>query len=218
MKIGILSDTHGLLREEVKEGLAGVDHIIHAGDIDTPEVIEALEKIAPLTVVRGNADKYWAEHIPASESVTLDGKRFFIIHNKGKLISDISDYDVIIYGHSHKYSLTEKDGKIWFNPGCCGNRKKGQDVTFAIAEIIDGEIIFNRIDIPNEKEKEEGLPDNLDTIISKAIKLIDKGKKPETIAKSCGISKELADEICRMYLTHPGIDIQGIITRLQYGL
>ena len=83
MKIGILSDTHGLLREEVKEGLVGVDHIIHAGDIDTPEVIEALEKIAPLTVVRGNADKDWAEHIPASESVTLDGKRFFIIHNKG---------------------------------------------------------------------------------------------------------------------------------------
>ena len=215
MKIGILSDTHGFLREEVKEGLAGVDHIIHAGDIDTPEVIDALKKIAPLTVVRGNADKDWAEHIPASASVTLDGKSFFVTHNKGKLIGDISNYDVIIYGHSHKYSLAEKDGKLWFNPGCCGKRKKGQDVTFAIAEIIDGEIIFNRIDIPNEKEKEEGLPDNLETIISKAIKLIDKGKKPETIAGSCGISKELAEEICRMYLTHPGIDIQGIITRLQ---
>ena len=70
MKIGILSDTHGLLRDEVKEGLAGVDHIIHAGDIDTPEVIDALERIAPLTVVRGNADKDWAEHIPESASIT----------------------------------------------------------------------------------------------------------------------------------------------------
>ena len=215
MKIGILSDTHGFLREEVKEGLTGVDHIIHAGDIDTPEVIDALEKIAPLTVVRGNADKDWAEHIPASAAVTLDGKSFFVIHNKGKVKEVISDHDVIIYGHSHKYSLAEKDGKLWFNPGCCGKRKKGQNVTFAIAEIKEGEISFTRIDIPNGEEKEEGLPDNLDAIISKPIKLIDKGKKPETIARSCGISKELAEEICRMYLTHPGIDIQGIITRLQ---
>ena len=149
MKIGILSDTHGLLREEVKEGLTGVDHIIHAGDIDTPEVIDALEKIAPLTVVRGNADKDWAEHIPASASVTLDGKSFFVIHNKGKVKEVISDHDVIIYGHSHKYSLAEKDGKLWFNPGCCGKRKKGQNVTFAIAEIKEGEISFTRIDIPN---------------------------------------------------------------------
>lgn len=194
MKIGILSDTHGFLREEVKEGLTGVDHIIHAGDIDTPEVIDALEKIAPLTVVRGNADKDWAEHIPASASVTLDGKSFFVIHNKGKVKEVISDHDVIIYGHSHKYSLAEKDGKLWFNPGCCGKRKKGQNVTFAIAEIKEEEISFTRIDIPNGEEKEEGLPDNLDAIISKSIKLIDKGKKPETIARSCGISKELAEE------------------------
>ena len=215
MKIGILSDTHGLLREEVKEGLAGVDHIIHAGDIDTPEVIDALGKIAPLTVVRGNADKDWAEHIPGSATITLDGKSFFVIHNKGKLEDDISDHDVIAYGHSHKYSLAEKDGKIWFNPGCCGKRKKGRDVTFAIAEINDGEISFTRIDIPNGEEKEAGLPDNIDAIISKSIKLINKGKKPETIAGSCGITTELAEEICRMYLTHPGIDIQGIITRLQ---
>ena len=214
MRIGILSDTHDLLRKEVKERLAGVDHIIHAGDIDTPEVVEALEKIAPLTVVRGNADKDWAEHIPATSSVTLDGKNFFVIHNKGKLPEDIFGYDVIVYGHSHKYSLTEKDGKLWFNPGCCGKRKKGQEVSFAIAEINEGEISFNRISIPNGEEKEEGLPDNIDTIISKAIKQINKGKKPETVAKSCGISGELADEICRMYLTHPGIDIPGIITRL----
>ena len=121
---------------------------------------------------------------------------------------------MIVYGHSHKYSLVEKDKKLWFNPGCCGKRKKGQDVTFAIAEIKDGVINFIRMDIPNGGEKEEGLPENIDAIISKAIKLIDKGKKPEAIARSCGITTELAEGICRMYLTHSGIDIQGIITRL----
>ena len=213
MRIGILSDTHGLLRDEVKKGLFDVDHIIHAGDIDTSEVVEDLKHIAPLTIVRGNADKGWAESIPLNASVKLGGKRFFVTHNKGKLDVSLSGYDVIIYGHSHKYSLTEKDGRIWFNPGCWGKRKKGQEITFAIAEIKDGEIFFNRIDIPNGSKK-ESLPDNIDTIISKAIKLTDKGKNPEVIARSCGIDMELANEICRMYLTHPGIDIQGIITRL----
>lgn len=78
MKVGILSDTHGLLRDEVKAALTGVDHIIHAGDIDSREVIDSLESIAPVTVVRGNADKDWAEHLPITASIELSGKRFFM--------------------------------------------------------------------------------------------------------------------------------------------
>ncbi|MCR5774591.1 MAG: metallophosphatase family protein [Lachnospiraceae bacterium] len=213
MRIGILSDTHGLLREEVKEGLAGVDHIIHAGDIDNPGVVEALEHIAPLTIVRGNADKEWAEQIPSNTSVELGGKLFFIIHNKAGLGAVLPDCDVIVYGHTHKYSLKRSDGRIWFNPGCCGRRKKGQAVTFAIAEINDGDIIFDRVDIDNGGSP-DGLPVNIDSVIKKAMKMTDNGKSPEMIARSCGISQELANEICRMYLTHPGIDVQGVITRL----
>ena len=140
MRIGILSDTHGLLRDEVKTALEGVDHIIHAGDIDRPEVIEVLRSIAPVIVVRGNADKDWAEHIPTTGSVDLSGKRFFIIHNKGKIDCDLSGYDVIVFGHSHKYSCIEKDGQTWINPGCCGKRKPGQEISLAIAEIA-GEVI-----------------------------------------------------------------------------
>ena len=104
MRIGILSDTHGLLRDDVMKALEGVDHIIHAGDIDRKEVIDSLESIAPVTVVRGNADKDWAEHIPVTASIYLAGKRFFIIHNKGKIEYDLSGYDVIVYGHSHHLS------------------------------------------------------------------------------------------------------------------
>ena len=217
MRIGILSDTHGLLRDEVVKALDGVDHIIHAGDIDRKEVIDSLESIAPVTVVRGNADKDWAEHIPMTTSIDLSGKRFYVIHNKAKIDSDLSGYDVIVYGHSHKYSCLEKSGQIWFNPGCCGKRKPGQEISLAIAEITGADIIFEKVVIDNSGPviDSSSLPKNIDSIIRKAMKLTDKGKGAEDIARSCNISPALADDICRMYLTHPGIDVAGILQRIE---
>ena len=217
MRIGILSDTHGLLRDEVVKALDGVDHIIHAGDIDRKEVIDSLVSMAPVTVVRGNADKDWAEHIPMTASIDLSGKRFYVIHNKAKIDSDLSGYDVIVYGHSHKYSYTEKDGQIWFNPGCCGKRKPGQEISLAIAKITGEDIIFEKVVIDNSGPviDSSSLPKNIDSIIRKAMKLTDKGKGAEDIARSCHISPALADDICRMYLTHPGIDVAGILQRIE---
>ena len=217
MRIGILSDTHGLLREEVKTALAGVDRIIHSGDIDRQEVIDSLEDIAPVTAVRGNADKDWAEHIPVTASIDLSGKRIYVIHNKGKIDSDLSGYDVIVYGHSNKYSCVEKNGQIWFNPGCCGKRKPGQEISLAIAEITGEDIIFEKVVIDNSGPviDSSSLPKNIDSIIRKAMKLTDKGKGAEDIARSCNISPALADDICRMYLTHPGIDVAGILQRIE---
>ena len=116
MLIGILSDTHGLLRQEVIDGLEGVDHIIHAGDIDNKQVIDRLEEIAPVTVVRGNADKEWAEYIPETATVELLGNKICVIHNKGKIYDDLAGISIIIYGHSHKYSLVEKTGKYGLIP------------------------------------------------------------------------------------------------------
>lgn len=217
MRIGILSDTHGLLRGEVVKALDGVDHIIHAGDIDRKEVIDSLVSIAPVTVVRGNADKDWAEHIPMTASIDLSGKRFYVIHNKAKIDSDLSGYDVVVYGHSHKYSYTEKDGQIWFNPGCCGKRKPGQEISLAIVEITGEDIIFEKVVIDNSGPviDSSSLPKNIDSIIRKAMKLMDKGRGTEDIARSCNISPALADDICRMYLTHPGIDVAGILQRIE---
>ena len=137
MLIGILSDTHGLLRQEVIDGLEGVDHIIHAGDIDNKQVIDRLEEIAPITVVRGNADKEWAEYLPETATLELLGNKIYVIHNKGKIFDDLAGISIIIYGHSHKYSLVEKNGQAWFNPGCCGKRKPDQEVSFAIPDDMD---------------------------------------------------------------------------------
>ena len=215
MLIGIISDTHGLLRQEVKDGLKGVDKIIHAGDIDCQSVLDQLKEISSsLTVVRGNADKEWAEHIPQTARLEILGNKIFVIHNKGKISEDVDDADIIIYGHSHKYSNVEKDGQIWFNPGCCGKRRPDQEITFAILEIRGkGDFEFRKMVVGND-QKEIKLPKDIDKIISKAMKLTDKGKSFEEIAKSCKISEELAESICRMYLTHPGVDVAGILQRI----
>jgi len=215
MLIGIISDTHGLLRQEVKDELRKVDMIIHAGDIDCESLLDELKEISSsLTVVRGNADKEWAEHLPESAWMEILGNKIFVIHNKGKISEDVGDADIFIYGHTHKYSLVEKNGQIWFNPGCCGKRKKDQEVSFAVLEIRGKkEFDFRKVVIGNNEETEK-LPKDIDKIISKAMKLTDKGKSFEEIAKSCKISEELAESICRMYLTHPGVDVAGILQRI----
>ena len=214
MLIGILSDTHGLLRQEVIDGLEGVDHIIHAGDIDNKQVIDRLEEIAPITVVRGNADKEWAEYLPETATVELLGNKIYVIHNKGKIFDDLAGISIIIYGHSHKYSLVEKNGQAWFNPGCCGKRKPDQEVSFAILDISGpGEFEFQKRVIATA-EQDSKLPKDIDRIISKAMDLTDRGKAHKEIAKKLKISEELAESICRMYLTHPGVGVAGIIQRI----
>ena len=223
-KIGILSDTHGLIRSEVIDALNGCDSIIHAGDIDQPKVITALREIAPVYAVRGNADKdEWTDDLPKSLSITLDGIRIYAIHNKKHIAEDLSDKNVVIYGHTHKYHEEYRNGQLWLNPGCCGYRKPSQPVTLALLKIAkNGAVSVQRIDIAascnkpaRNPEKESVLPKDIDKIIKKVIRAIKSGKSAEEIAGICGISNGLADLICRMYLTHPGIDMDGMIRRLE---
>ncbi len=215
MRIGIVSDTHGLLRREVIEGLKGVDHIIHAGDIDRKEVLDELEKIAPVTAVRGNADKDWAEYLPEKALLEFECNKIYVIHNKGKIDDFIDDIPIIIYGHSHKYSLLEKKyGQIWFNPGCCGKRKPDQEISYGILEIRGKDDFSFDKRIIKVKDSTSSFPKNIDSVISKAMKLADKGASLEEIAVKLKISEDLAEQICRMYLTHPGIDVSGILQRI----
>ena len=102
-QIAVLSDTHGLLRPEVLEKIAGCDVIIHGGDINRQEILDQLEKIAPVYVVRGNNDKAWAENIPETLTFQIEECRFFMVHNKKFVPEELADIDVVIFGHSHKY-------------------------------------------------------------------------------------------------------------------
>jgi uncharacterized protein len=135
--IGVISDTHGLLRWEAEAALAKVDHIIHAGDIGTPEILERLQRIAPLTVVRGNNDKEpWAAGLPASAIVEICGRRLYVLHDIAKLDIDpaADGFAAIIAGHSHKPGVSERNGVLYLNPGSAGPRRFNLPV--AVAKIV----------------------------------------------------------------------------------
>lgn len=146
--IAILSDTHGLLREEVRVQLAAADCIIHAGDLDNSLIYHEMERLGELYVVRGNNDKNWAENLPESITVTIEGVCFFIVHNKKDVPEDLSNIDVVIYGHSHKYSQEMIDGMLFLNPGSCGKRRFDLELTMCRMTVNAGQYQFEKICIP----------------------------------------------------------------------
>lgn len=138
MKIGIISDTHGLLRPEAVEALRGVDHIIHAGDIGRSEVIDGLRGIAPTTAVRGNVDKGgWARAYRDTEFVTLGGRSFHVLHNRDELDLDpvAAGIDVVVSGHSHRPKIETIDGVLYLNPGSAGPRRFTLPIALATLEL-----------------------------------------------------------------------------------
>ena len=138
-KIGIISDTHGLLRPEAERRLAGVDHIIHGGDIGRPEIIDALRRIAPVTAIRGNVDiGDWAVAYPETELVRLAGRSIYILHDLKTLQIDpiARDIDVVVSGHSHVPKSDTTDGVLYLNPGSAGRRRFRLPVTLATLEVL----------------------------------------------------------------------------------
>lgn len=148
----VLSDTHSLLRPEVLDCLSQADIIIHGGDINTQAIADRLREYAPLYIVRGNSDKEWAEDLPQSLTFSVEGVRFFLVHNKKDIPPDLSDTDVVIYGHSHKYACEKRDGVLWLNPGSCGRRRFDQEITFAVMTVDNGRTQAEKVVIPHEKK------------------------------------------------------------------
>jgi putative phosphoesterase len=139
--LGVISDTHGLLRSEALTALRGVDRIIHAGDIGAPEVLNALAAIAPVTAVRGNNDKGpWARAIPPTQIVDAAGVRVYVIHDVGELDLDPGGggFGVIVAGHSHRPRNELRDGVLWFNPGSAGPRRFNLPITVGLLTMDAG--------------------------------------------------------------------------------
>lgn len=135
-RIGILSDTHGLIRPEVREILLECDYIIHAGDLDTGEVLGELRKLASLYVVRGNNDHgLWADSLEDVLRIKICGMRFLIVHDRNALQGNPGEADIVIFGHSHKYYCEQEGSTLWLNPGSCGRRRFRLPVTMAVMEI-----------------------------------------------------------------------------------
>lgn len=126
MRVGLISDTHGLLRPQALDFLRGSDHIIHAGDITGPEILAPLAAIAPLTVVRGNNDRgAWAQAIPDTAILRLGTVAIYVIHDLKELPLDPAreGMRVVVAGHSHKPAQSERDGVLYVNPGSAGRRR-----------------------------------------------------------------------------------------------
>jgi putative phosphoesterase len=138
-KIGIISDTHGLLRPDAEHRLAGVDHIIHGGDIGRPEIIDALRRIAPVTAIRGNVDiSDWVAAYPETEVVRLAGKSLYVLHDLKTLQIDpiAHGIDVVVAGHSHVPNIDRADGVLYLNPGSAGRRRFRLPVTLATIDVL----------------------------------------------------------------------------------
>ncbi|HHT65439.1 MAG: metallophosphoesterase family protein [Caldicoprobacterales bacterium] len=140
MVIGIISDTHSKISKRALQALQGSDVIIHAGDIGNPEVLQLLEKIAPVYPVRGNTDLgIWAQSLPMSQMVEFEGKLFYVLHNIETLHIDPKSIgvDAVIYGHSHMPKAEIRDGILYFNPGSAGPRRFQLPVCVGRIRIVD---------------------------------------------------------------------------------
>jgi putative phosphoesterase len=143
MRIGLISDTHGLVRPEALQALAGVERIIHAGDVGGPEVIDALRSIAPVDVVRGNNDKDpWGAKLPSWLALEFEGVRVHVLHDLKEIDVDpaATGFRVVVAGHSHKPVVKERDGVLFVNPGSAGQRRFSLPVTIAYLTISAGTV------------------------------------------------------------------------------
>ena len=141
MRIGVVSDTHGLLRPEVAPALAGVDRILHLGDVGKISILRELEKIAPVTAIRGNVDcEGPCNELPDTDVVQLEGRYIYMLHDINTLHLDpaAGKFAVVLYGHTHVPTFYKKKGVLYFNPGSCGPRRFEVPVTIGLLTIEEG--------------------------------------------------------------------------------
>ncbi len=238
MKLAVLSDTHDLLRPEVKKIILECDGMIHAGDVCSPKVLEEMKSLIEFDklfyLVRGNNDRAWAKDLPASLVFTIQGVKFFLVHNQKDIPKDLDDMQILIYGHSHKYSEEVKEGRLWLNPGSCGKKRFRLPITMAVLH-LEEKTCESRKEVLWHVEKIELEPEpsncgqgkisqnqSIDFTEGKLVGLVteifvrmDKGQTISYIAEKVGIDAELVEQICRIRVTHPGVTPNGVVDKME---
>lgn len=218
MRIAVLSDTHGLLRPEVAGIIQDSNVVIHGGDINSQKILDQIKNTAkpnaPLFAVHGNNDKEWAEHLPQTLEFELAGKRFFLVHNKKDIPSDV-DADIIIFGHTHKYYEEQIDGRLWLNPGSCGKRRFNQAITMAMLEIDGDNVSARRIDIAHITPDMVVPGKDMLRYILEIMKRMDKGEDVDMIAKKLNLDPGFVKQVAMIRVTHPGVDADGIMNKIE---
>ena len=267
--IAVISDTHGILRPEVVQHIEACEAVFHGGDMDNPEILRRLQALRPVYAVAGNADADWAGGVPGELTAELYGFRFYMIHNRRQIRRNLSDYDIVICGHSHKYQEGREGGTYYLNPGSCGRRRFRLPLTMMILTLYPGthEIAVQRIDLPlppasssapsasppgpsasppgpsasspalsasplasaasspalssspsapSAGEPGQSLSErDMHKLVKLVMRDMDAGRPVPDIAARTGADPALVEQICRMYATHPGVDVDGILDRLE---
>lgn len=220
-RIAVLADTHNLLRPEIVDVLKTCEVILHGGDISSRKILDELEQIAPVYAVRGNNDKEWAEGMAEELELTLFGLHIYMVHNKKCRKESLAGTDLFIYGHSHKYEEKTVDGVLFLNPGSCGPRRFRQPVTMAVLKVQEdtGKWQVEKLDLTGKEEGQappKGLTEgNLEQIVSAILRDMKAGRKVDAIAGRLGVDSEFVEQVCRIYVTHPGVDVQGIVSKME---
>ena len=283
-RIGVISDTHGILRPETAEILKTCETILHAGDVGKPEVLRQLRDIRDTYAVRGNvdsgrirefyareterrkcaedvkirakefeasraggfeaqaggfeaqaggfevrADKFEAgqAELPEELEIELFGFRIYMIHDKKQIRKNLPGVDLIICGHSHKYEVGRLGNTVCLNPGSCGPRRFHLPVTMMLLTLYPAEhrLETERIDcldIPAmgkgtlDTDEEMKIPkQDIYRLVRQIMKEVDAGRRIAEIAARNHIDERFAEQVCRMYLTHPGVDVDGILDRME---
>lgn len=229
MKIAVISDTHNLIRGEVKEHLRNCDVIFHAGDMCKLEIYDEISAWGkPFYAVRGNNDGKWAaeKEIPDRLDIELEGWRIFMVHDRRDIPKNILENGIgrgiVVFGHSHKYETFSVGETLFLNPGSCGPSRFGLPVTMAIVTTED--FCIHKVEIAAGKglfgnagqgsAQREISPGEMKTLVAAVVKDIKRNKSAAQIAKKHRISPELSEQICRLYLTHPGVTVDGILGKM----
>jgi len=141
--LGVISDTHGLLRSEAVRALEGVDHIVHAGDIGNPEILVELEGIAPVTAVRGNMDwGEWTADLQETEVLEIGGVSVYLLHDLELLDLNpgVAGFDAVVFGHTHLPEVRRADGVLYLNPGSAGPVRESKPVALAVVDVVGGSL------------------------------------------------------------------------------
>ncbi len=216
MKIGVVSDTHNLLRPEVLAALSGSDLILHAGDICRPEVLRALEAVAPVLAVRGNCDGPWAQALPLTRELEVEQFRVCMAHRRAHLPAGADRAHLAVFGHTHRYQEERRihpDGRctLYLNPGSCGPGLL-LPVTLAEVRTDGGQLRVSRIHLRSAAAEKR--PADLYRQIEWVMADVARGRSVQEIAEKRKMAPELTGQIVRLILTHPGVTTDGIMTKM----
>ena len=214
-RIAVISDTHNLLRSEVAEIIKTCELVLHGGDISGPDTLEKIRSLCGnYYVVRGNNDRDWASDIPYALEVELYGRKFFMTHKKKDIPSDV-DADVVIYGHSHRYSQDYIGGTLYLNPGSCGPRRFNQAITMAVLTVPETDLSDNVLADGGTGKKSYGITvERIDIPHAKVGTDLERRRTVSDIAARRNVSRELTEQIVRLYVTHPGVTAEQIMSKM----